>query len=80
MNLPEDLTYGKVAQSKVSAWGKLSRLAVMAAYVRGQRSHAIREGRDFAATIIHGHWAIPTGPAIVSAANRLKIPSVITIG
>jgi glycosyltransferase involved in cell wall biosynthesis len=79
MNLPEDLTYGKVAQSKVSAWGKLSRLAVMAAYVRGQRSHAIREGRDFAATIIHGHWAIPTGPAIVSAANRLKIPSVITM-
>ena len=79
MNLPEDLTYGKVAQSKVSAWGKLSRLAVMAAYVRGQRAHAIKEGRDFAATIIHGHWAIPTGPAIVSAANRLKIPSVITM-
>ena len=79
MKLPEDLTYGKVAQSKVSAWGKLSRLAVMAAYVRGQRASAIDEGRDFSATIVHGHWAIPTGPAIISTAKRLGIPSVITM-
>jgi glycosyltransferase involved in cell wall biosynthesis len=79
MNLPEDLSYGKVAQSKVSAWGKLSRLAVMAAYIRGQRASAIEEGRDFSASIVHGHWAIPTGPAIISTAKRLGIPSVITM-
>jgi glycosyltransferase involved in cell wall biosynthesis len=29
--------------------------------------------------IVHGHWAIPTGPALVAAARRLKVPSVITL-
>lgn len=79
MSLPEDLTYGKVAQSKVSAWGKVSRLATMAQYLLAQRAYGIREGREFGATMVHGHWAIPTGPAVVAIARRLRVPSVITL-
>jgi glycosyltransferase involved in cell wall biosynthesis len=29
--------------------------------------------------VVHAHWAIPTGPAAVSAARRLGVPSVITM-
>jgi len=51
----------------------------MASYVRRQRAYAIKEGLEFSASVVHGHWAIPTGPAIVSAAKYLKIPSIITM-
>jgi glycosyltransferase involved in cell wall biosynthesis len=77
--LPEDLTYGRVAQSKVDAMAKINRLLIMARYLVAQYRHSVTEGRRFGAEIIHGHWAIPTGPALVGAARRLGIPSVITL-
>jgi len=77
--LPEDLTYGRVAQSKVTALAKLNRLVIMARYLTAQYRASVREGRRFGAQIVHGHWAIPTGPALVAAARRLGIPSVITL-
>jgi glycosyltransferase involved in cell wall biosynthesis len=77
--LPDDLTYGKVAQSKVSPLGKLKRLTTMAGYLRAQYSAALAAGREIGADVVHGHWAIPTGPAIVAAAERLGVPAVITM-
>ena len=77
--LPEDLTYGRVAQSKVSKLAKLNRLVTMARYLTAQYRHSVIEGRRFGAQIVHGHWAIPTGPALVAAARRLGLPSVITL-
>ena len=79
IDIPEDLTYGNVAQSKVSTLKRLSRLLVMARYIQRQRSYGVKEGKSFGATVVHGHWAIPTGPAIVSIARRLGIPSLITM-
>jgi glycosyltransferase involved in cell wall biosynthesis len=78
-SLPEDLTYGKVAQSKVSRLGRLKRLTTMAGYLRAQYRSTVRAGQELEADVIHGHWAIPTGPAIVAAARRLRVPSVITM-
>jgi glycosyltransferase involved in cell wall biosynthesis len=77
--LPEDLTYGRVAQSKVSTMGRINRVVTMARYMAAQYRHTVIEGRRFGAQIVHGHWAIPTGPALVASAMRLGIPSVITL-
>jgi glycosyltransferase involved in cell wall biosynthesis len=37
------------------------------------------EARENGADVVHAHWAIPTGPAAVTAARRLRVPSVITM-
>jgi glycosyltransferase involved in cell wall biosynthesis len=79
LELPPDLTYGRVAQSRVSWLAKLGRVAVMAHYLEAQLRAVLAEARDHGADVIHGHWAIPTGPAAVMAARRLHIPSVITM-
>jgi glycosyltransferase involved in cell wall biosynthesis len=77
--LPSDLTYGRVAQSKVTAWGKISRVLTMARYLAAQYRHCMSEAMDFEPQLVHGHWAIPTGPALVACAHRLGVPSVITL-
>jgi glycosyltransferase involved in cell wall biosynthesis len=77
--LPESLTYGRVAQSKVTMLARLNRLIIMARYLMAQYHHSVVEGRRLGIQIVHGHWAIPTGPALVAAARRLKVPSVITL-
>jgi len=77
--LPSDLTYGRVAQSKVTAWGKINRVLAMTRYVAAQYRHSVAEARDLKAQVIHGHWAIPTGPALVACARRVRLPSVITL-
>jgi len=77
--LPESLTYGRVAQSKVTLRARAIRLIIMARYLIAQYRHSVREGRRLGIQIVHGHWAIPTGPALVAAARRLKVPSVITM-
>ncbi len=77
--LPDDLTYGRVAQSRISKLAKLNRLIIMSRYLMAQYHHSVLEGRRFGAQIVHGHWAIPTGPALVAAARALKVPSVITL-
>lgn len=77
--LPEDLTYGKVAQSRVGPWGKIKRLAAMLRYLLAQYRATVRECRSFKPDIIHAHWAIPTGPPAVLAARRFGIPVVITM-
>ena len=79
MELPSDLTYGRVAQGQVSMLGRFARLAVMSHYMEAQYRAAVSVGRDRGADVLHAHWAIPTGPAAVMAARRLKIPSVITM-
>jgi glycogen(starch) synthase len=79
LDLPEDLNYGKVAQSRVSALGKLKRLLAMKEYLSGQYRAILEAAADFEPDVLHGHWAIPTGPAIVAAARRLRVPSVITM-
>jgi len=79
LELPEDLNYGKVAQSRVSALGKLKRLVAMKDYLAGQYRAVLQAAAEFEPDVLHGHWAIPTGPAIVAAARRLRVPSVITM-
>jgi glycosyltransferase involved in cell wall biosynthesis len=79
LELPPDLTYGRVAQSRVSWLGRFARVAVMTHYLEAQFRAIIAEARENGADVIHAHWAIPTGPAAVLAARRLRIPSVITM-
>jgi glycosyltransferase involved in cell wall biosynthesis len=79
MDLPVDLTYGRVAQSRVNLMGKLARVAVMAHYLEAQYRATLNVVRDRGADVIHAHWAIPTGPAAVQAARKLGLPSVITM-
>ena len=79
MALPEDLTYGRVAQSRVTMLGRLARLAVMTDYMEAQFSRTVATARARKADVVHAHWAIPTGPAALLAARRLRLPSVITM-
>jgi glycosyltransferase involved in cell wall biosynthesis len=79
MELPTDLTYGRVAQTRVNLMGKVARVAVMAHYLEAQFRATLAVARERGADVIHAHWAIPTGPAAVSAARRLGLPSVITM-
>jgi phosphatidyl-myo-inositol dimannoside synthase len=79
MELPSDLTYGRVAQGKVSMLGRFARLAVMAHYMEAQHRWTVSAAREYGADVLHAHWAIPTGPAAVVAARRLGIPCVITM-
>jgi glycosyltransferase involved in cell wall biosynthesis len=79
LNLPADLTYGRVAQSRVSFLGRFARVAVMANYLEAQYRAVMAEAREANTDIIHAHWAIPTGPAAVMAARKLGVPSVITM-
>ena len=77
--LPADLTYGRVAQSRVSWIGRFARLVVMAHYLEAQHRAIMAEAREKGADVIHAHWAIPTGPAAVLAARKLHLPSIITM-
>jgi glycosyltransferase involved in cell wall biosynthesis len=79
LELPPDLTYGRVAQSRVSWLGRFARVAVMAHYMEAQHRAVIVEARESGVDVIHAHWAIPTGPAAVMAARKLDVPSVITM-
>jgi glycosyltransferase involved in cell wall biosynthesis len=79
LNLPADLTYGRVAQSRVSFLGRFARVAVMANYLEAQYRAVMAEAREANTDVIHAHWAIPTGPAAVMAARKLGVPSVITM-
>ncbi len=79
LNLPADLTYGRVAQSRVSWLGRFARVAVMANYLEAQHRAIMAEAREGEPDVIHAHWAIPTGPAAVVAARKLGIPSIITM-
>src|SRR5687768_2612809 len=79
MELPSDLTYGKVAQGQVSWLGRFARVAVMANYLEAQHRAIMAEAREGNTDVIHAHWAIPTGPAAVMAARKLGVPSIITM-
>ena len=79
LELPADLTYGRVAQSRVTWLGRFARLAVMANYLEAQYRAIRAEAREGQADVVHAHWAIPTGPAAVMAARKLGIPSIITM-
>jgi glycosyltransferase involved in cell wall biosynthesis len=79
LELPPDLTYGRVAQSRVSWLGKFARVVVMAHYMEAQHRAILTEVREHGGDVIHAHWAIPTGPAAVLAARKLQLPSVITM-
>jgi glycosyltransferase involved in cell wall biosynthesis len=79
LELPPDLTYGRVAQSRVSWLGKFARVVVMAHYMEAQHRAILAEVRENGGDVIHAHWAIPTGPAAVMAARKLHLPSVITM-
>jgi glycosyltransferase involved in cell wall biosynthesis len=79
MELPVDLTYGRVAQSRVNLLAKFARVAVMAQYLEAQYRATINAARERGADVLHAHWAIPTGPAAVQAARKLDLPSVITM-
>jgi glycosyltransferase involved in cell wall biosynthesis len=79
LNLPADLTYGRVAQSHVDLLGRITRMLVMTHYLEAQYRTTVRAARRVRAQVVHAHWAIPTGPAAVQAARRLGVPSVITM-
>ncbi|HWW19434.1 MAG TPA: glycosyltransferase [Steroidobacteraceae bacterium] len=77
--VPEDLAYGKVAQSKVGLVSRMVRMQVMVQYLWRQYRAMLDCARDFKPDVVHGHWAIPTGPALVYGSQKLRIPSVITM-
>lgn len=77
--LPEDLAYGKVAQSKVGVADRLVRMQVMARYLWRQYQAMLECAKDFHTDVVHGHWAIPTGPALVRGSRKLGVPSVVTM-
>jgi glycosyltransferase involved in cell wall biosynthesis len=77
--LPDDLAYGKVAQSKVGIADRLIRMQVMARYLWRQYQAMLECARDYKTDIVHGHWAIPTGPALVAGSRKLGVPSVVTM-
>jgi len=77
--LPEDLAYGKVAQSQVGLRDRVVRMQVMARYLWRQYRAILACARGVAVDIVHGHWAIPTGPALVLGGRTLRVPSVITM-
>ena len=79
LELPADLTYGRVAQSRVSWLGRFARLAVMAHYLEAQHRAILVEASKGQVDVIHAHWAIPTGPAAVLAARKLEVPCIITM-
>jgi glycosyltransferase involved in cell wall biosynthesis len=79
LDLPPDLTYGRVAQSRVTWLDRFSRLAIMGRYLAAQYRATLAEARENGVDVVHAHWAIPTGPAAVMAAKRLQVPSVITM-
>lgn len=79
LELPPDLTYGRVAQSRVSWLGRFARVVVMAHYLEAQHRAILAEARENGGDVIHAHWAIPTGPAAVLAARKLHLPSIITM-
>ena len=79
LDVPEDLTYGKVAQGAVDQMGKIRRLSVMARYLTLQEEATVHEGHDQKSDLIHAHWAIPSGFAAALAAKRLHRPIVITM-
>ena len=79
LDLPPDLTYGRVAQSRVTWLDRFSRLAIMGRYLAAQYRATLAEARKNGVDVVHAHWAIPTGPAAVMAAKRLQVPSVITM-
>jgi glycosyltransferase involved in cell wall biosynthesis len=78
-DIPDDLSYGKVAQSKIGWSSKVRRLTAMASYICRQYAAAVDAGKHQKPDIMHGHWAIPTGPAVVAAAKRLRCPAIITM-
>src|SRR5919107_916274 len=73
LELPPDLTYGRVAQSRVSWLGRFARIVVMAHYMEAQHRAILAEVREKGADVVHAHWAIPTGPAAVMAARKLRV-------
>jgi glycosyltransferase involved in cell wall biosynthesis len=77
--LPDDLAYGNVAQSKVSLVDRIVRMQVMAGYLWRQYRAMLDCAKQFPVDVVHGHWAIPTGPALVSGSRKLGVPSVITM-
>src|ERR687890_721986 len=79
LELPPDLTYGRVAQSRVSWLGRFARVVVMAHYMEAQHRAIVNEAGENGADVVHAHWAIPTGPAAVMAARKLQLPGVITM-
>jgi glycosyltransferase involved in cell wall biosynthesis len=79
MRLPEDLAYGKVAQSKVGLADRMARMQVMARYLWRQYRAILDCAKNFPVDVVHGHWAIPTGPALVLGSRNLGVPSVITM-
>jgi glycosyltransferase involved in cell wall biosynthesis len=79
LSLPPDLTYGKVAQSRVNRRQKLGRLVAMVRYLHAQLRATVRAGRERGVDVVHAHWAIPTGPAATAAARTLGVPCFITL-
>lgn len=78
-DIPADLRYGKVAQSRIGPLTKVRRLFAMGNYLRRQYAETCRIGTEILPDVVHGHWAIPTGPAVVMAARKLGVPSIITM-
>ena len=79
LDIPADLSYRHVAQTRVSWHGRLARLVVMTNYLDAQYRATLKVAEECEADVIHAHWAIPTGPAAVLVARRLGIPSVVTM-
>ena len=79
MELPVDLTYGRVAQSRVNLVGQVRPRGRHGPLPRSAVPGHAQRGERRGADVIHAHWAIPTGPAAVQAAQKLGLPSVITM-
>src|SRR5215211_470586 len=53
MELPADLTYGRVAQTRVNYLGKIARIVVMSHYLQEQYRATLAAAREHGADVIH---------------------------
>ena len=79
MELPVDLTYGRVAQTRVNLMGKVARLAVMAHYLEAQYRATIGRGEGARGRCHPRPLGHPHRTGRGQAAQRLGLPSVITM-
>src|SRR4051794_17577461 len=74
LELPPDLTYGRVAQSRVSWLGKFARVVVMAHYMEAQHRAILAEVRENGGGGVPAPSGIPTRPAGRRAAPQRPPP------
>ena len=77
--VPDEFTYGQVAQSKKTVFKKIQGLISMAKYIAKNFYYTRKYARMHHVDVIHAHWVIPSGFPAFLAARLLRKPCFITM-